>query len=135
MSDTAVLRARQHHLAALRPKAKGEIGHRMNEPLPYFHSVGKGRLTAVRPKKQPPYAIRSDERHKNLAVRQVRMRALPPPIAGTKSGPMGSQDSGQPGAKRQRPNGVDITPRLIFPGRHPASMPNLSDRMGSGRTW
>ena len=100
MSDAVVLKARQQYLAKLRPKAKADVGHKMKEPIPYFHSVSKGRTFA---KRHPAYPIRGDEMHKNRAVRYVRQVAPmtpPAPIAGRVRPRDG--DDGQPPANRRR---------------------------------
>ena len=77
MSDAIVLRKRQELLNKLRPVAKAQVGHAMNEPLPYFHTVGKGRAKTRRSK---PVAARPDESHKTRPNFPASARP-PPPIA------------------------------------------------------
>ena len=77
MSDAIILRKRQELLNKLRPVAKAEVGHAMNEPLPYFHTVGKGRAKTRRSK---PVAARPDESHKTRPNFPASARP-PPPIA------------------------------------------------------
>ena len=77
MSDAIVLRKRQELLNKLRPLAKAEVGHAMNEPLPYFHTVGKGK-PRIRRSRSP--ALRADESHKTRPNFPASARP-PPPIA------------------------------------------------------
>ena len=79
MSDDAIiLRRRQELLKKLRPVAKAEVGHAMNEPLPYFHTVGKGKPRIRR--RRSPVALRPDESHKTRPSYPAAARP-PPPIA------------------------------------------------------
>ena len=78
MSDTIVLRKRQELLNKLRPVARTEVGRAMNEPLPYFHTVGKGRAKTRR--SRSPVALRADESHKTRPNFPASARP-PPPIA------------------------------------------------------
>ena len=77
MSDLIILRKRQELLNKLRPVARTEVGHAMNEPLPYFHTVGKGRAKTRRSK---PVTTRPDETHKTRPSFPAAARP-PPPIA------------------------------------------------------
>ena len=78
MSDAIVLRKRQELLNKLRPLAKAEVGHAMNEPLPYFHTIGKGKPRIRR--RRSPVALRPDESHKTRPNFPAAARP-PPPIA------------------------------------------------------
>ena len=75
MSDAIILRKRQELLNKLRPLAKAEVGHAMNEPLPYFHTVGKGK-PRIRRSRSP--ALRADESHKTRP--NFPAAARPPPL-------------------------------------------------------
>ena len=78
MSDAIVLRKRQELLNKLRPVAPGvPLGKAMTEPLPYFHTVGKGK-PRIRRSRSP--ALRADESHKTRPNFPAAARA-PPPIA------------------------------------------------------
>ena len=79
MSDAIVLRKRQELLNKLRPVAPGvPVGKAMNEPLPYFHTVGKGRAKTRRSRSL--VALRADESHKTRPNFPAAARP-PPPIA------------------------------------------------------
>ena len=78
MSDAIILRRRQELLNKLRPLAKAEVGHAMNEPLPYFHTVGKGKPRIRR--SRSPAIRRPDESHKTRPSYPAAARP-PPPIA------------------------------------------------------
>ena len=78
MSDAIVLRKRQELLNKLRPLAPGvPVGKAMNEPLPYFHTIGKGK-PRIRRSRSP--ALRADESHKTRPNFPAAARP-PPPIA------------------------------------------------------
>ena len=77
MSDAIILRRRQELLNKLRPLAKAEVGHAMKEPLPYFHTIGKGK-PRIRRSRSP--ALRADESHKTRPNFPAGARP-PPPIA------------------------------------------------------
>ena len=77
MSDAIILRRRQELLNKLRPLAKAEVGHAMKEPLPYFHTIGKGK-PRIRRSRSP--ALRPDESHKTRPNFPAAARP-PPPIA------------------------------------------------------
>ena len=77
MSDVIILRKRQEILNKLRPLAKAEVVHAMKEPLPYFHTLGKGKAKTRRNKL---LAIRADESHKTRPNFPAAARA-PPPVA------------------------------------------------------
>ena len=78
MSDAIILRKRQELLNKLRPVAPGvPVGKAMTEPLPYFHTVGKGK-PRIRRSRSP--ALRADESHKTRPNFPAGARP-PPPIA------------------------------------------------------
>ena len=79
MSDLIILRKRQELLNKLRPVAPGiPVGKAMTEPLPYFHTVGKGK---PRIRRKTPVALRRpDESHKTRPNFPAGVRP-PPQIA------------------------------------------------------
>ena len=79
MSDAIILRKRQELLNKLRPVASGvPVGKAMAEPLPYFHTIGKGKPRIRR--RRSPVALRPDESHKTRPNFPAGVRP-PPQIA------------------------------------------------------
>ena len=77
MSDSVVLKKRAQYMSQLRPKARGDVGHLMNEPLPYYKSL---KITKRKNRGARAHAIRIDESHKTRPNYPAAARP-PPPIA------------------------------------------------------